>query len=415
MTKYFLYAIFIAFTLSINLFSEGYKILSQHGDISITLDEENADFDVKNYLPTNYFKLETESTSYIILEKENKSMILMPNSKMSVVSNEIILEEGYLYTKSKNTNNIVINIGNNKNRYKIDGHSFAIIASDNKLKALTYKNSIKLTSSINPSLDYYLEPYNHAQIFPLLTNPRSLTQNEKGLIESVSRQLETEIDDNLNKVVERYSFKIFEKTRNETEIYRVISPNKGPNIFLIVPHGNERTGTDVAIERVEMPIKKGSLTIVPIASAYSYKMNSRYLDGEDINNKFFKRKKDKNDVEKLATRYMKMLDEYDIDVVITLHEGNGFEEFFGDSIIYDTRRLDNTVKHILGKINARIQPYKYKFKQMYHPMPTTITYYATQKGINAYGIELTRNLPYENKRIIMHAIVDEFLRVYGLI
>ena len=109
-----------------------------------------------------------------------------------------------------------------------------------------------------------------------------------------------------------------------------------------------------------------------------------------------------------------MLDEYDIDVVLTLHEGNGFKEFFGDSIIYDSRKLDDKVVSVLNNINSRIEPMKFKFRQMYYPMPTTITYYAAKKNIESFGIELTRNLDYDKKRIIMHTILNEFLKIYGM-
>ncbi|TKZ18124.1 hypothetical protein EZH24_13735, partial [Brachyspira catarrhinii] len=88
-------------------------------------------------------------------------------------------------------------------------------------------------------------------------------------------------------------------------------------------------------------MKKGDLTIVPIAVPEAYRKNVRAIGGLDINNRFFDRKINRNITDKLAKKYMDMLDEYKIDVVLTLHEGNGFKEFFGDSIIYDTRKLDD--------------------------------------------------------------------------
>ena len=104
-----------------------------------------------------------------------------------------------------------------------------------------------------------------------------------------------------------------EGTKNENTIYRVVHPEKGPNIFLIVPHGSERVGTDVAIERINMPIKKGSLTIVPIAVPEAYRKNTRAIEGQDINNRFFDKSISRTDTDKLAKEYMDMLDEYDID------------------------------------------------------------------------------------------------------
>ena len=412
--KSFLIILLSNFILIQYIFADTYKILSQNGTVNIMMDKKNVNTDIVNSLPSDYFEIETKDSSYIILEEDTKSIILMPSSKVIFSYNDITLEEGFLYVKSKTTNSIEINIKQNNNNYKLNGHSFALETEKNKTSAFSTENTLSLTHGSNLGLKYYLEPHNKTDIFPTLTYPKSITANEKGSMSEASKKLISELSKNINKVIKRYSFKIFEGTIHETEIYRVVHPEKGPNVFLIVPHGNERVGTDVAKERVELPINNGSLTIVPIASAYSYAKNTRYLDGYDINNLFFDRKKDKNNAEKLATTYMKMLDSYDIDVVLTLHEGNGFKEFFGDAIIYDNKNLDNTVAHVVKNINDRISPFKYKFKQTYYPMPTTITYYAYKKGLDAYGIELTRNLPYESKKIIMHAILDEFFKVYKL-
>ena len=35
-------------------------------------------------------------------------------------------------------------------------------------------------------------------------------------------------------------------------------------------------------------------------------------------------------------------------------------------------------------------------------------------NIEAFGIELTKNLDYDKKRIIMHTILSEFFKIYGL-
>jgi len=414
MFKTLLLILLSSFILIESLFADSYKILSQHGTVNITINKKNINTDIINSLPDDYFKIETKESSYIVLEKDTKSIILMPSSKIVFSSDSINLEKGFLYIKSKTTNDIEINIRQNNNNYTLNGNSFALETQGNKTRAFASEKLLSLTHSSNLGLKYYLEPHNKTDIFPTLTYPKNITANEKGNMTEASKKLISEISKDINKVIKRYSFKIFEGTIHETEIYRVVHPKKGPNVFLIVPHGNERVGTDVAKERVALPIKNGTLTIVPIASAYSYKNNTRYLNGEDINNLFFNRKKDKSYGEKLATTYMKMLDSYDIDIVITLHEGNGFKEFFGDAIIYDDKKLDNTVAYITKNINDRISPFKYKFKQTYYPMPTTITYYAYKKGIDAYGIELTRNLPYESKKVIMHAILDEFFKVYKL-
>ena len=401
-------------TLSNLLFANSFKVISRQGEASVIVNEEHADIDVKKSFPDDYFSISTKEESYLVMDNGEKSIILMPSSKLTYESNNFTLHSGYMYIKSKHNDDIQMTITKDNRGYDFKGKSFAVVAYDDKISVITYNNAVKITPSSSLGVSYFLEPNHKTSIIPILDGPYRTTENEKSLIESVSRQLEMEVASHLNEDIDRYNFKIMEGTKNENTIYRVVHPEKGPNIFLIVPHGSERVGTDVAMERITMPIKKGSLTIVPIAVPEAYRKNTRAIEGQDINNRFFDKKVSRTDTDKLAKEYMKMLDEYDIDVVLTLHEGNGFKEFFGDSIIYDSRKLDDKVVSVLNNINSRIEPMKFKFRQMYYPMPTTITYYAAKKNIESFGIELTRNLDYDKKRIIMHTILSEFLKIYGM-
>ena len=408
----FIFSVIIAFNSL--LFANNFKVISRQGEASVIVNEEHADIDVKKSFPDDYFSISTKESSYLVIDNGEKSIILMPNSKITYESNRFTLHNGYIYIKTKHNDDVQMTIAKDNNAYNFKGKSFAIVAYDDEISAITYNNAVKITPETSLGVSYYLEPHHKTSILPILNGPYKTTENEKTLIESVSRQLDMEVASHLNEDIERYNFKIMKGTKNETTIYRVVHPEKGPNVFLIVPHGSERVGTDVAMERINMPIKKGSLTIVPIAVPEAYRKNTRAIEGQDINNRFFDKKISRTDTDKLAKKYMEMLDEYDIDVVLTLHEGNGFKEFFGDSIIYDTRKLDDKVVKVLNNINSRIEPMKFKFKQMYYPMPTTITYYATKKNIEAFGIELTRNLDYDKKRIIMHTILNEFFKIYGM-
>ena len=410
------YILIYSFIITLNnlLFANSFKVISRQGEASVIVNEEHADIDVKKSFPDDYFSISTKEESYLVMDNGEKSIILMPSSKLTYESNNFTLHSGYMYVKSKHNDDIQMTITKDERGYDFKGKSFAVLAYDDKISVITYNNAVKITPSSSLGVSYFLEPNHKTSIIPILDGPYRTTENEKSLIESVSRQLEMEVASHLNEDIDRYNFKIMEGTKNENTIYRVVHPEKGPNIFLIVPHGSERVGTDVAMERINMPIKKGSLTIVPIAVPEAYRKNTRAIEGQDINNRFFDKKVSRTDTDKLAKEYMKMLDEYDIDVVLTLHEGNGFKEFFGDSIIYDSRKLDDKVVSVLNNINSRIEPMKFKFRQMYYPMPTTITYYAAKKNIESFGIELTRNLDYDKKRIIMHTILNEFLKIYGM-
>ena len=406
--------IIILFITINSLFANNFKVISRQGEASVIVNKEHSDIDIKKSFPEDYFSISTKESSYMVIDNGEKSIILMPESKLTFQDNQFTLHSGYIYIKSKHNDEVKITLTKDNKAYSFKGKSFAIISYDNDMTILSHNNAVKIEPAQSLGISYYLEPFNKTLINSSMNGPYNINENEKTLLENVSRQLDIEMNDHLNEGIERYNFTILEGSKNETTIYRIVHPKKGPNVFLIVPHGSERVGTDVAIERLNMPIKKGSLTIIPIAVPEAYRLNTRAIEGQDINNRFFDKKINRTDTDKLAQKYMDMLDEYDIDVVLTLHEGNGFKEFFGDSIIYDSRKLDDNVKKVLDNINSRIEPMKFKFKQMYYPMPTTITYYAAEKGIDAYGIELTRNLDYDKKRIIMHTILSEFFKIYGL-
>lgn len=401
------------FSLS-QLNAKNYKILTQEGKISVIVNEKDSILDIKTSLPEKYFVVETKEKSYALIEGEESFILITPLSRLLFKDGSFSLESGYIFMKSKSEKNVKTDIFLGGMEYKILAQTVAIISHRKEVTILSANTVVEFSEASSHGVKYFLEPNQKAKIIPFLSNPLQTVENEKALIENAKLKIDREIASSIDKVIQRYSFKIFETTKNETEVFRVVHPNKGRNVFLIVPHGDERTGTDVAKDRAVMPIKSGSLTIVPVAVAAAYSNNSRSIEGLDINNRFFKRKKDTTETDKLATKYMKMLKEYDIDLVLTLHEGNGVKEFFGDSIIYDTRKQDYVANKIVTIINKRIEPMHFKFKQMYYPMPTTITYYAMQEGIEAYGIELTRNLDYEKKRAIMHAILEEFFKHYGI-
>ena len=413
--KYFVLYIVIFALLQINIFANPFKLLSRKGEVSVIVTEDNADIDFRESFPEDYFSITTKEYSYLVIDNGRESLILMPSSKLTYDNSKFTLHEGCMYVKSKHNDEIEMKFSKDNKSYTVAGKAFTVLSYNDDISILTHTTVAKIIPDDSWGAIYYLEPNRKSTILPSIAGPFNITANEKTLIDTVSRQLESEVNSHLNKDIERYSFKILEGTKNETTIYRLVHPTPGPNVFLIAPHGSERVGTDVAIERINMPIKKGSMTIVPIAVPQAYANNLRAIEGQDINNRFFENKQRiKTYTDRLAQKYMDMLEDYDITLVLTLHEGNGVKEFFGDSIIYDTRKLDNTVSKVLDKINNRIIPMNLKFKQMYYPMPTTLTYYATQKNIDAYGIELTRNLDYDKKRIIMHTILSEFLRIYGM-
>ena len=305
--KYF--SFFLFFIVQITVFADTFKLISRKGEVSVIVTEDNADIDFRKSFPEDYFSITTKEYSYLVIDNGRDALILMPSSKLTYEDGKFTLHDGYMYVKSKHNDEVEMKFAKDDKSYLISGKSFAVISYNDDISIITYNTLAKIMPENSWGASYYLEPYRKSTIIPSLLGPFNATENEKTLIETVARQLEAEVNSHLNKDIERYSFKILEGTKNETTIYRVVHPEPGPNVFLIAPHGSERVGTDVAIERINMPIKKGSMTIVPIAVPEAYAHNLRAIEGQDINNRFFdNKKKITTDTDKLAQKYMDMLE-----------------------------------------------------------------------------------------------------------
>ena len=292
--KYVIIIIFITINL---VFANNFKVISRQGEASVIVNKEHSDIDIKKSFPDDYFSISTKESSYMVIDNGEKSIILMPESKLTFKDNKFTLDFGYIYIKSKHNDEVKITLNKDNKSYSFKGKSFAIISYDNNLTILSHDNAVKIELAQSLGISYYLEPFNKTLINSSMNGPYNINANERSLLENVSRQLEIEMNDHLNEGIERYNFNILEGTKNETTIYRIVHPKKGPNVFLIVPHGSERVGTDVAIERLNMPIKKGSLTIVPIAVPEAYRLNTRAIEGQDINNRFFDKKINRTDTD----------------------------------------------------------------------------------------------------------------------
>lgn len=434
----FIYIALVFVYTTITLYSNTnvkYSIISEVGNVSIVLsgNEILAD-DEKNFgtikLDSNFFEI-TTSVEHVVLTDDSKLIIIMPNTRLVVKAGIFYLDTGYAYFETIDaTNNIEVLCSNYKYKddskrvYTLNGKSFAIstlisptispLSSSGSLFVHTKNNAMKIEDSSYIGISYIVEPYHETQLLPRLESLDAITMFEARNLDNARNILMAEFENHLNKEVQRETITLFKGTRYETDIYRIIHKNKGTNVFIFVPHGDERYSTVAALKRVTKPIKAGSITIVPIALTPAYNSHSRGYRGIDLNRQFTSNINRNTDIGKVAYTYAKMLEYYSIDLVITLHEGNGKKEFFEDAIVFDKPKFKETSDIIVAKINEKIEPTKYKFKSMLHPMPTTFTYYAAERDIDAFCIEVSGYMPEHRRSDIKNAIIDEFFKMYGL-
>ncbi len=120
----------------------------------------------------------------------------------------------------------------------------------------------------------------------------------------------------------RHSSQIFEGTDHETTVYRTVANADGPTVLVIGGiHGNEVAGYEAASAISEWEIDAGTLVTIPHANAEAVERQTRTDDdGVDLNRQF---PEDKEPTTDLARELWNVVDDYDPDVVIDLHESIG--------------------------------------------------------------------------------------------
>ncbi len=236
----------------------------------------------------------------------------------------------------------------------------------------------------------------------------------------------------------------FADTQNELNVYHVFGRNDGNTIFILGGiQGDEPGGFLSADLYPDIALEKGNLIIIPRANFHSIINNNRGING-DMNRKF--KKEEPQDIEgkivQIITRYMQQSD-----VFLNLHDGWGFysdtyigpgrnPNRFGQSIIADTDvyttktdtlYLEKVARHVLEKINQKINNPKHRLHFMntktfqdqsdFKEMKTSATYYAlTEHEIYAFGIESSKNLSTLEEKILYHNYaINEFMEYFGVI
>ncbi|MEM4267723.1 MAG: M99 family carboxypeptidase catalytic domain-containing protein [Candidatus Woesearchaeota archaeon] len=205
-------------------------------------------------------------------------------------------------------------------------------------------------------------------------------------------------------------------TPYETEVYWLKGMDDGKTAFITAPHGDE-TGAIMAANALKNAyLKKGNIILVPNANKVAIREKKRYTIS-DLNREFGVESND-HYIGKIAEEIKTLIWYGNVDVVLNLHEGRGYNSkdgiSFGQSVVVDKKALSRSIQQTIDQINFSV-PEKLKFKVFYKPMESTLTYFAAMNGKDAFGIETSKELPKEESLRLQLHVITSILNKYGII
>jgi len=220
------------------------------------------------------------------------------------------------------------------------------------------------------------------------------------------------------KIDEHFVTTVLKGTDHESKVYMRKGKEKGGTILLVSPHGDE-PGSYLAIEELlKYPVKKGTVIYYPRTVPNCMKPGSqkRFLI-EDLNRQFGPDSDDGTIIDRVASVIKDLIEEYQPDLVMNVHEGSGFYSLggrYGQSIVYDDASQGEQIDQALAVVNKQINISHHKYGKKLDPMPTTLTYMAFQQGIKAYGFETSK--AFRDKRSVSYHMLtfDAFAKQNGV-
>lgn len=146
-----------------------------------------------------------------------------------------------------------------------------------------------------------------------------------GLLGLSTAQVSSQSESDLS----RDSFTLMSGTKKATNVYVTKASESGPTALVVSGiHGNEEAGYAAAKKISRWQIQRGTLVTIPKANAEAVAEDARTADdGIDLNRQF---PSGENPTTDLARDIWGVVEEYDPDVVIDLHESTGIYD--GDMI-----------------------------------------------------------------------------------
>lgn len=237
----------------------------------------------------------------------------------------------------------------------------------------------------------------------------------------------------------------FADTDRELNVYEITGREEGPTLLIIGGiHGDEPGGYLAADLYADLTLRRGSLIVVPRADIYSIFQNERGSRG-DMNRQFGT----EHDHELDAT-IVSVLTELmsEADALLNLHDGSGFYSpeweddlrnplRWGQTVIIDTKvlttrdgtksDLEGLARRVIELANREIPVNEHRFRlkntrtlseeSVHKEQRGSATFFAIgQVGIPAFGIETSKEIPDEAKRVEYQVlIINEFLNELGIV
>ncbi len=191
-------------------------------------------------------------------------------------------------------------------------------------------------------------------------------------------------------------------TDNETPAYIIQTSIKRPIIMILAgTHGNEIAGIEaVKYLKNNINIEKGTLIIIPRTNILACEKGLRNFPKNINLNRVYPGNPQGNSVEKLAYEIFGLMKNYNIDLLIDLHESVEFykknPKNYGQTIVIDSNDdyLFNLSSSIVEEMNEGIINISQKYEVLVDPIKGSAAYSAHyQLSIPAMTFETCRKLP----------------------
>ena len=207
-------------------------------------------------------------------------------------------------------------------------------------------------------------------------------------------------------------------TAYETTYYVIESNKPGPTVFITGGvHGNEPAGYLAAEQIANYRVSSGTLIVLPRANVPAVEQNQRYATGDpDLNRSFPQAANETADTE-LAAAIWELLQSYDPDWVIDLHEGVDYYKAgtgsVGQTVIYQpTTECAAIASKIVNTLNSEITESIRQFTLLRYPVKGGLTRSAADLlGSNSMELETsmkqTLNTRIELQLKMVGIVLDE--------
>ncbi len=210
---------------------------------------------------------------------------------------------------------------------------------------------------------------------------------------------------------------LLEETAWETSLVVVTSPNEGPTVMVIGGvHGDEPAGYMAADTIASWAIDRGTLLVLPRANAAAIAGHSRIAPAGSDLNRSFPGNPEGSPTERLAAAIVEIIDEFEPDWVIDLHEAEHFEKksrgALGQTFIYPYNASSEVlVTALLDAVNRTIILEEYHFMLLRGMARGSAIETAFLTGADSMIVETCKQMPLQERvkfhRQVVSALLDQ--------